>query len=138
MAEMHENNERIIINKHKDGNEISNFAWAFVLLWAGLVFLAENLGYLHRWISTLPGLPASAYGIQAWSIVFLGAGLIFFIEAIVQIFIPGQRKHFTGPLIMAAVGMGLGLGQVFSWSLVGPFILIAIGISFLLRGTVSR
>ena len=35
----HENSRR---------DDIGTFAWAFVLLWAGVVFLAENLGYLER------------------------------------------------------------------------------------------
>ncbi len=138
MAEMRENEVNMVNSKRKGENDISNFAWAFVLVWAGSVFLVDNLGYLHRWISSIPGLPVRAYDLPVWSIVFLGAGLIFFIEAIIQVFIPGKGKHFTAPLILAAVGMGVGLGQIFSWSLIGPFILIAIGISFLLRGFVSR
>lgn len=108
------------------------------MLWAGLTYLAENLGYLQRWISSIPGLPEKAYEMTAFSVVFLGAGVIFFIEAILHIILPGQGRHFTGSIVLAAIGIGVGLGDMFSWSLVGPIVLIAIGLSFLLRGLISR
>lgn len=138
MTEMNETKEQVVIERHKGRNDISTFAWAFVLLWAGFIFLAENLGYLQRWITSIRGLPERAYAFSAWPVVFLGAGVIFLIEAILRIILPGERKHFTGSLIMAAVGIGVGLGQMYSWSLIGPFVLIAIGISFLLRAVFSR
>ena len=138
MTEINGTNERMNCEKHKVRNDISTVAWAFVLLWAGLTYLAENLGYLQRWISSIPGLPEKAYDMTAFSVVFLGAGVIFFIEAILRIVLPGQGNGFTGTIILAAVGIGVGLGNIISWSLVGPIILIAIGLSFLLRGLVSR
>jgi hypothetical protein len=119
-------------------DEIGTFAWALVLIWGGVVFLAENLGFLSSWKFPIPGLPENYHFFSAWPIVFLGAGLIFLVSAILQIIIPGHRRHFTGHLVLAAVGFGVGLGQIFSWSLIGPFVLIALGLSFLLRGIIDR
>ena len=119
-------------------DEIGTFAWALVLIWGGFVFLAENLGYLSRWKFPIPGLPANYHFFSAWPIVLLGVGLIFLVSAILHVIIPGNRRHITGHLILAAVALGMGLGQIFSWSLIGPFILIALGFSFLLRGILDR
>ena len=138
MTEMTESNQQTSYKKLNGSNNISTIAWALVMLWAGLTYLAENLGYLQRWISSIPGLPEKAYEISAFSLVFLGAGVIFFIEALLHIILPGEGKHFTGAIILAAVGIGVGLGDIFTWSLIGPIMLIAIGISFLLRGFISR
>lgn len=138
MSNMNEVRDQIKMRKEKSRSDISTFSWAFVLLWAGIVLLMDNLGYFHRWLSSISWLPEKAQSLSAFSIIFLGAGIIFFIEAILRIALPNERSHFMGPLIMAAVGIGVGLGDVLSWSLIGPFLLIAIGIAFLLRGIVSH
>ena len=135
---MEENIQQRIEEKYHGRNEIETFAWAFVLLWAGLVFLADNLDYLSRWKLLMPGLPEGFQFLSAWPIFLIGAGAIFLISALLSVILPGKKHHITGLFIMAAVGLGLGLGQIYSWSLIGPFILIAIGLSFLLRGLFNR
>ncbi len=123
-------------NFRRDG--IGTFAWAFVLLWAGVVFLFENLGYLDKFNIPIRGIPEGFQAMSAWTLVLLGAGLIFLISAILHAIIPGNRRHITGHMVLAAVALGLSLGQVYSWTLIGPFVLIAIGISFLLKGIVNK
>ena len=56
---------------------LGGVAWACILIWAGLVFLADNLGFL----ATLPVNRFLPPGIeifrpQVWPIIFLGAGVI--------------------------------------------------------------
>jgi hypothetical protein len=97
--------------------------WAFILIWAGLVFLAENMGLLVRF-----------EGLEAWSIGFIGAGLIVLLGVVVRLLVPAYRRPVTGSLIFGVILLGIGLGEVVSWVAIGPLILIAIGVGMLLRG----
>lgn len=113
-------------------DSLSSFTWAFILIWAGLVFLASNLGYLDM-IEIQQSLPEGLefLGLSTWSVIFLGAGLIMFIEAIVRTFAPAYRSSAGGNYFMAAIFLGIGLGGIFGWNVVWPFILIALGLSAL-------
>jgi hypothetical protein len=120
---------------HPGRDMISSFAWAAILIWAGCVFLANNLGYLNGLrVNTgfVTGVQFIDFGI--WPLVFTGAGVILIIEAIIRLAIPSYRHSVTGSFILGAVFLGIGLGQVFSWNLVWPFLLIAVGLIFLTRG----
>ncbi|NIO68689.1 MAG: hypothetical protein GTN71_06500 [Anaerolineae bacterium] len=97
--------------------------WAFILIWAGLVFLAENMGLLVRF-----------EGLEAWSIGFIGAGLIVLLGVVVRLLVPAYRRPLTGSLIFGVILVGIGLGEVVGWVVIGPLILIAIGVGMLLRG----
>jgi hypothetical protein len=111
---------------------LSSFTWAFILIWAGLVFLASNLGFLDM-IEIQQSLPEDLefLGLSTWSVIFLGAGLIMFIEAIIRTFAPAYRSSAGGNYFMAAIFLGIGLGGIFGWNVVWPFILIALGLSAL-------
>lgn len=119
-------------------DRVSTITWAFMLIWAGIVFLLNNIGMLDRFLLNIPGLPASFQLLTTWQIILLGAGVILLIEVLVRLLVPDMRSNFGGPLVLAAVFIGIGLGQVFSWAITGPVILIAIGLSFLLRGFVRK
>jgi hypothetical protein len=97
--------------------------WAFILIWAGLVFLAENMGLLVRFEL-----------LEAWSIGFIGAGLIVLLGVVVRLLVPAYRRPLTGGLIFGVILLGIGLGEVVGWVAIGPLILIAIGVGMLLRG----
>jgi hypothetical protein len=97
--------------------------WAFILIWAGLVFLAENMGLLVRF-----------EGLEAWSIGFIGAGLIVLLGVVVRLLVPAYRRPLTGSLIFGVILLGIGLGEVVGWVTIWPLILIAIGVGVLLRG----
>ena len=97
--------------------------WAFILIWAGLVFLAENMGLLVRFEP-----------LEAWSIGFIGAGLIVLLGVVVRLLVPAYRRPVTGSLVFGIILLGIGLGEVVGWVAIGPLILIAIGVGMLLRG----
>ncbi len=103
--------------------------WPLILIWAGLVFLAANLG----WLRFLAG-GDNPYGIGTWSIIFLGAGVIILAEALVRMSVPEYRRPIMGTLILAVVFIGIGLGQLTNWGIIWPAILIIVGISILFRG----
>lgn len=108
--------------------------WALILIWVGLVLLAENLGYLKQWGIRLKfaDLPFEVPFLgDNWSLIFLGIAVIILIEIIIRLLIPDYRRPLMGSVIFLIVCIGLAFG---SWNLIWPLILIAIGASILLRG----
>lgn len=98
-------------------------AWAFILIWAGLVLLAENLGIF-----------ADVGWFSRWGMIFTGAGLIFFLEIAARLLIPSYRRPVGGSIIWAAVILGLGLSSLVGPGLTWPLVLIAVGLALLIRG----
>jgi hypothetical protein len=103
--------------------------WAFVLIWAGLVWLLSNTGLWENLLGE---------GVEAWSIGFLGAGLIILLGVVFRLLVPAYRRPVTGGLILGVVFIGIGLGELTSWVVVGPLILLAIGVGILLTGILRR
>jgi hypothetical protein len=120
---------------------LGSITWAAILIWAGLVLLADNLGMLKAF--TLPFyqfLPERFLWLNpgVWSVIFIGAGIIVLIEVVLRLLVPALRRHVGGNLILAAILIGAGLGNIYGWNLVWPFVLIVIGIGVLLRGFTRR
>lgn len=106
---------------------LGSVAWAGILIWAGVVFLAENMG----WLRTL-GPPFDR--LEAWSLIFAGAGVIFLGIVLVRLLVPDYRRPVVGTLILALVFLGIGLGDTVGWGVIWPIVLIALGVSFILGG----
>jgi hypothetical protein len=102
---------------------LSGAVWAIILIWAGLVLLADNLGLFSRfeWFN-------------AWGVILTGAGLIVLLEAALRLLIPAYRRPVGGTLIWGAILVAFGLGNLIGVSIAWPLILIAIGVGLLLRG----
>jgi hypothetical protein len=99
--------------------------WAAILIWAGLVLLADNMNILGtRW--------------EAWPFIFLGAGVIVLLGVVFRLVVPAYRKPLTGGLIFGVILLGIGLGELTRWDVMGALILLAIGVALLLRGITSR
>src|SRR5512136_522875 len=106
--------------------------WALILIWAGLVFLAQNLGWLTRFELDNP-----------WGLVFIGAGLIVWLEVLIRLVLPQYRRPVVGTFIFGIVLLGIGVGITFGttpqmWSVILALVIIAVGISVLLRGLGRR
>jgi len=111
---------------------LSSIAWALILIWAGLVFLAQNLGWLDQiQFQAVEIEGVTLTGISTWAVIMIGAGVIVFFEAIIRTFVPAYRSSTGGNFFLAAIFLGIGLGSIFGWTLVWPFILIAMGLSAL-------
>jgi hypothetical protein len=120
---------------------LGRITWAAILIWAGLVLLADNLGMLRA--LTLPFyrlLPERYLWLnpRVWSVILIGAGVIVLIEAALRLLVSAFRRHVGGNLVLAAILAGAGLGNIYGWNLVWPVVLIAIGLGFLLRGFTRR
>ncbi len=136
--ELHKHDEKV-----EERDTLSSLAWAAVLIWAGLVFLAFNTGWLDgllsgAWFSRVMPRGMEAFEPSLWGLVMLGAGVIFLIEALARMAMPAHRRRLIGSLIGAAVFIGIGLGNFFGWDLIWPFILIALGVGVLAGGFVRR
>jgi len=115
---------------------LGSIIWAAIFIWAGLVLLASNLGMLDRLQFRGVDLPGVDFPLrlEAWSIVLLGAGVIVLLEVVVRLLVPEYRRPIGGSLFFAAILIGVGLNNLLGWSLVWPLILIALGLSIVLRG----
>ena len=119
---------------------INALAWAAIFIWAGLVLLANNLGYLNQLQYLFPAETSFGFlgSAGAWGLIFLGAGVIILLEVFARLAIPAYRRPVTGSIIFAFVLIAIGLGNLVNWNVVWPLILVAIGLSFILGGFTRR
>jgi len=125
--------------KVEENDALSSVEWGFILMWAGFVFLAANMG----WFAMVGFDVDTAWAFHSfndwhnfgvWNLVALGAGGIILIESFIRLLVPKFRRHIGGSLIGAAVFIGIGLGGWLSWDYLWPLILIAVGINVLITG----
>ena len=119
---------------------VGSMVWAATLIWAGLVLLANNLGWLEtlriRLGDTAWDMPFEIGSwVGAWQLFFLGAGVLVLLGVVIRLVVPEYRQPVLGHLIWAIVLFGIALGQ---WELIWPLILIAIGLSLLVGGVLRR
>ena len=130
--------------KVEERDVLSSIVWAAILIWAGLVFLAVNSGWLDRVLAVgfiAKYLPKGmeVFEPAVWGIIMLGAGVILLAEAAIRMLVPQFHRHLGGTLVVAAIFIAVGLGNLFQrWELVWPFILIAVGTSILFGGLLRK
>lgn len=124
------------------GDRTHNLVWALILIWAGLVFMVENIGLLNRlalpsgWI---PGSREIAFAHpSAWTLILLGAGAIILIEAITRSLVAGYAKPDNGRYILAVVLIGIGLANLFGSAITWPLVIIGIGVIILLSAVLRK
>ncbi len=111
---------------------VASLGWALVLIWAGVVLLADNLDLFDQInIDFIADL-------QPWSLIFAGAGLIVLALAVVRLLVPEYRGPVTGNIIFGFILVGVGFAETVGWGIMAALILIALGISSLLRGFTKR
>jgi len=86
------------------------------------VLIADNVGMLE----TL-GIRG-----EAWAIGFLGAGILALLFVVIRLLVPAYRRPVTGSIIFGFILLGIGLGELTRWDVVGALVLIAIGVSIIL------
>ena len=125
-------------------DRLGSIVWALILIWAGFVLLAGNLGILDAFNAffeqlgfQLAELPVKLPFIQlsSWSLIFLGAGILLLAEVVVRLLFPTYRRPVLGTAIMAIVFLGIGMG---SWGMIWPLVLIVVGLALLLGGLFRR
>ncbi len=129
--------------KVEENDRLSSLSWAFILMWAGFVFLANNMGWFAQMGYDVGGTWSfdsigDFRSIGVWNLIALGAGAILLLETIARLLLPEFRRNVGGSLIVAAVFIGIGLGGWFNWNFLWPVILIAVGVNILLKGLRRR
>jgi hypothetical protein len=97
---------------------------ACCLIWAGVAWILSNVG---------------VFGPRAepWPLALAGAGVIVILGVVVRLLVPEYRRPVRGNLILGFVLIGVGLGQIFTWQIIGPVVLIAIAVSIIV-GVLTR
>ena len=106
--------------------------WALILIWAGVVFLAWNLG-----VARTLGLTGLVWD-EAWPYVFLGAGALVLLGVVVRLLVPAFRRAVAGDIVLGVVFIAIGLGWWIGWEIIGPVAVIGIGLAILLGGVLRR
>jgi hypothetical protein len=96
--------------------------WGLIVLWAGLVLLASNLGWLGPLSFVTP-----------WSLILLGAGAILLLGVLFTTLVPVYRRPVGGLLILGVLLLAAGLGASFGALVLGPALLIGLGVLILWR-----
>ncbi len=102
------------------GDALGPLVWGLIIILAGLVFAATNLG-MYPWLTWE----------NAWSYIFLGAGLLFLLEILLRILMPTYRRPVRGRIILAFVALAIGLGGLVGWELTWPLVIIAVGLAII-------
>ena len=119
---------------------ITAIIWAILLIYAGVILLADNLGYLDTWLANLAVATNLTFlaELPVWSVILLGAGIILLVEVLIRLLIPEYRRGVGGTIIAAFILISISLGNQIGWTLVLPLILIGVGLAILVRGLFSR
>ena len=134
--ELHKHDEKV-----EERDLLSTIVWGAILIWAGAAFLLVQQGLFDKFITPIfANTPMKVFEPDAWSVIALGVGVILLIEVVVRLLVPAYRRSIIGTLILAAVFLSIGVTNLFNldWDLTWPLILIAIGVSVLLRGFIQK
>ncbi len=131
----HRNGDREI---HFRRDQLDTIIWACILIWAGLVFLANYQGWLTRIPLAVSVKSEWAWFDKAWLLVFLGAGTILLVEFILRLIVPSLHKRHSGNLFLAILLIGIGISEILGIMTLWPVILIAIGFSLIVRNYIHR
>jgi serine/threonine protein kinase len=109
--------------KRRQQRQVETASLGAAIIWAGLVLIADTLGLI---------------GLSAWSLIFTGAGLIVLLQVLISLLGSAYRRPMIGSIVLGAILLGIGLGDLVAWGCVGPVVLIIIGVFYLLSVLLRR
>jgi hypothetical protein len=109
------------------GSRIDTVYWGGVLLWAGLVFGADSLGYL-------PQIGEA----DAWSWAFAGAGIFGLLGSLYRAYSPNLPNPNTWDYIWSGGLTVLGLAGFTSLDVGFPLVLLLVGVILLGSAVLRR
>ncbi|NIT36819.1 MAG: hypothetical protein GTN49_10030 [candidate division Zixibacteria bacterium] len=114
------NAEPEVARKHEQRRRLQGLYWACVLIWAGLVFAADSVGWLPKVGSADP-----------WNWVFFGAGLLALLGALWREVSPAYARPRVGNYVWAGVLIIIGLSAVIALKITWPLVLLVVGLVLL-------
>jgi len=134
-----DNTERPPKKEEHRKDPLEAITWGLILVWAGIVFLAANLGWLDQiQLSSLGIEGFTLSDISTWPLIFLGAGLLVFLEAIIRSLVPAYRFSTASTFFAAVILLGVGVGLMIGFQQVWPFILIAMGLAAIASALIAH
>ncbi len=107
-------------------NPLGFVSFAVLLIWLGVTLLLQNAGVIDD-------------NDHGWAIFFWGGGAIILIGAVVRLIVPRWRRPVVGAFVWGAIWLGIGFGLWYDkWEVIGPIVIIAIGVAILAGRLVPR
>ena len=115
-----EQNKGQAMDQQKERKFLEAIYWGGVLLWAGLVVIAESFGVL----------PQVAKG-DVWSWIFLGAGLYGFLGIYLRVILSQYSSPTWWDYVWSSFVLAVGIGGFYGVDLFWPLVLIIAAIALL-------
>jgi hypothetical protein len=108
-------------------NPLGFVTFALVVIWLGVFLLLRNQGVF-------------ADDDRHWAIFAWGGGALALIEAMLRVAVPRWRQPVVGGFVGAAIWIGVGFGLWFedNWEIIGPIVIIAVGVGVLVGRIAPR
>jgi hypothetical protein len=107
-------------------NPLGFVTFALLIIWLGVTLLLKNSGVIEN-------------GNRGWALFMWGGGALILLEAIVRLAVPRFRRPVIGGFVWGAIWLGVGFGLWFNrWEVIGPIVIIAIGVAILAGRLVPR
>jgi hypothetical protein len=122
----HNSQPRTPDKRHHEQDSLSRVTWASIFVLAGLVFFANNFGYLP-----------TIEGVDSFRWVMLGAGGLLLLENVIRVFSVDHRGPHLFGLGLGVVLLGSGTAAIFGVDLLKnwlPLVLIGLGLLAIARG----
>jgi hypothetical protein len=107
-------------------NPLGFVSFALIVIWLGVTLLLQNTDVITD-------------DAQGWAVFVWGGGIIILAEALIRLAIPRWRRSVVGPFIWGAIWIGVGFGLWYDrWEVIGPIVVIAIGVAILIGRLLPR
>lgn len=112
--------EQEVMQEKSERKRLESFWWAAVIIWAGLIFIADYL-------EVLPEIGEAG----AWSWIFLGAGIFGLVGALIRVASDELPKPTGWDYFWSALFLVIGATGFFGGGIAFPIVLIVIGVAIL-------
>ena len=112
--------EQEMLRDKAERKRLEGFWWAAVLIWSGLVFVADYFGFLPE-----------IGGANAWSWIFLGAGTLGFIFAISRVVATDLPRPSGWDYFWSALFLVIGVTGFFGEGIAFPLVILIVGVAIL-------
>ena len=112
--------EQEAMQEKAERKRLESFWWAAVIIWAGIVFIADYLNILPE-----------IGGANAWSWIFLGAGVFGLLGALIRMASADLPKPTGWDYFWSVLFLIIGAGGFVGGGITFPIVLIVIGLAIL-------